>query len=209
MKILFLTNYFAPERAASSYLGENLREAYAKEGFEMTLYAPMPTRGVSDEVRAEYANRTYEEFFDGKLKVHRFHLMKESKNPIQRAIRYFLSINKQYKNGLREKDVDVLSISSTPPFNLLLIRKLKKKKVTFYVGKKKYLVSKCKYKGDIIFPSEIKKDGEKFVAWCTDKDLKLVFLQAQLNKNKNLKLYAKFEKIENVIENNNETLFAS
>lgn len=128
MKILFLPNYFTPERAASSYLGENIREAYAREGFEMSLYAPVPTRGVSDEVRAEYAKRTYEEMLDGKLKIHRFPLMRESKNPIQRALRYFIAIGKQYKNALREKDVDVLSISSTPPFNLLLVKKLKKKR---------------------------------------------------------------------------------
>ena len=128
MKILFLPNYFTPERAASSYLGENTREAYAKEGFEMTLYAPVPTRGISDEVRAEYAKKTYEEMLDGKLKVHRFPLMKEGKNPVQRAFRYFVAINKQYKNALREKDVDVLSISSTPPLNLLVVKRLRKKR---------------------------------------------------------------------------------
>lgn len=128
MKILLLPNYFTPERAASSYLGANIRDAYAKEGFEMVLYAPVPSRGVSDEVRAEYAKRTYEEMLDGKLKIHRFPLMREGKNPIQRAFRYYLSIRKQYRNALREKDVDVLSISSTPPLNLLVVKKLKKKR---------------------------------------------------------------------------------
>ncbi len=128
MKILFLPNYFEPERAASSYLGQNIKEAYADEGFEMTLYTPVPTRGISEEVRAEYAKRTYEEMLNGKLKVHRFPLMREGKNPIQRALRYFVAVRKQYKNALREKDVDVLSISSTPPLNLILVRKLKKKR---------------------------------------------------------------------------------
>lgn len=128
MKILLLPNYFTPERAASSYLGENIRQAYADEGFDMVLYTPVPTRGISEEVRAEYAKRTYEEMLDGRLKVHRFPLMREGKNPIQRALRYYLSIRKQYRNALREKDVDVLSISSTPPLNLLVVKKLKKKR---------------------------------------------------------------------------------
>ena len=128
MKILLLPNYFTPERAASSYLGENIRQAYADEGFDMVLYTPVPTRGISEEVRAEYAKRTYEEMLDGRLKVYRFPLMREGKNPIQRALRYYLSIRKQYRNALREKDVDVLSISSTPPLNLLVVKKLKKKR---------------------------------------------------------------------------------
>lgn len=80
----------------------------------------------------------------------------------------------------------------------------KKKKVVFYVDKKKYLVSKCKHKEDIIFPSEIKKDGKKFVCWCTDKGLTKEFLQTKLIKNKKLKLYAKFEKIYECVEINRD-----
>jgi hypothetical protein len=75
-----------------------------------------------------------------------------------------------------------------------IVKKAKKKKVIFYVNKKKYLVSKCKHKKDIIFPSEVKISGKKFVCWCTDKKLKKEFLQTKLLKNKKLKLYAKFEK---------------
>ena len=61
MKILMLANYFKPERVASPYLGENCREAYAKEGFDMVLYTPVPTRGITEEVRQEYKKRLYEE----------------------------------------------------------------------------------------------------------------------------------------------------
>ncbi len=78
---------------------------------------------------------------------------------------------------------------------VILISIFKKKKVVFYNDGKKYLVTKCKHKGDIIFPSEIKKDGKKFVCWCSDKKLEKNFLQTQLQKNKKLKLYAKFESV--------------
>ncbi len=127
MKILFLSNYYKPETAASLYLGENTRQAYADAGFDMALYTPVPTRGISEEVRAEYSQRLYEEEFGGKLIVHRFPLMREGKNTLQRAFRYLLSILKLYHYGCREKDVDVLSISSTPPINGLMFKGIKKK----------------------------------------------------------------------------------
>lgn len=127
MRILTLANYHYPEQAASPYLGENRREAYAKAGFEMVLYAPVPCRGISEEVRKEYKGRLYEEQYDGLLKVHRFPLMKEGKNPIQRAFRYTLSIWKLYRCALKEKNIDVLSISSTPPINGLMFKGIKKK----------------------------------------------------------------------------------
>ncbi len=127
MKILFLSNYHYPEKAASPYLGENTREAYAKAGFDMVMYTPVPTRGITEEVRAEYSKRLLDYECDGKLTVHRFPLMREGKNSIQRAFRYLLSIKKLYKYGKKEKNVDVLSISSTPPINGLMFKGLKKK----------------------------------------------------------------------------------
>jgi glycosyltransferase involved in cell wall biosynthesis len=93
----------------------------------MVLYTPVPTRGVSAEVRAEYSKRLLETELDGKLEVHRFPLMKESKNPIQRAFRYALSISKLYRFAKKEKDIDVLFMGSTPPINGLLFRGIKKK----------------------------------------------------------------------------------
>lgn len=127
MKIVFLPNYFTPEQAASSYIGENIREAYAEAGFDMVLYTPVPTRGITEEVREEYKKRLYEEQYNGKLIIHRFPMMREGKNPVQRAFRYFLCICKQVRNGCREKDADVFSISSTPPINGLMFSRLRKK----------------------------------------------------------------------------------
>lgn len=93
-----------------------------------------------------------------------------------------------------------------------IVNKTKKKKITFYVDGKKYLDSKCKYRSEIIFPGEIRKEGKKFECWCTDKNLTKEFLQTKLNKNKNVKLYAKFvdeekieEKVEEVVEQVTET----
>ncbi len=127
MKILMLANYYYPERVASSYLAENRREAFAQAGFDMVLYTPVPTRGISEEVREEYKHRLREEELDGRLVVHRFPLIREGKNPIQRAFRYFLSICKLYRCARKEKNVDVLFIGSTPPINGLMFKGIKKK----------------------------------------------------------------------------------
>lgn len=95
--------------------------------------------------------------------------------------------------------ISVLALIAIIIIICIIANVLKKKKVVFIVDGKKYLVSTCKHKGEIIFPSEIKKEGKKFVCWCSDKAFKKEFLQTKLNKNKNLKLYAKFEVVEQTL----------
>ena len=148
MKILMLSNYYKPEKAASPYLGENKREAFAEAGFDMVLHTPVPCRGISEEVRKEYGKRLYEEELNGKLKVYRFPLMKEKKNPIQRAFRYTLSIWKLYLRARKEKNVDILSIGSTPPINGLMFPSLRKK-----------LGCKIVYNLQDIFPDSLANTG--------------------------------------------------
>lgn len=120
MKVLFLPGYYKPEQAASSYLWDNIREVCIQAGNEVVVYAPLPTRGISDETRKKYRKRLYEVEFDGRLKVHRFRMIKEGKNSLQRALRYALCIVRQTLNGCKEPDVDVYFISSTPPINGLM-----------------------------------------------------------------------------------------
>lgn len=132
MKILMLPAYYYPESAASFYLGENAREAYAKNGFEMELYCPVPTRGIDQETRKKYKKIKYEEKLDGHLKIHRFNLLAEGKNPIIRALRYFVCNFKHYHYGSRAKNIDVISVGSTPPTQGFMAALIKKKlKVPF------------------------------------------------------------------------------
>ena len=118
IRLLFLPAYFSPEHAASSYLGDNRYEKIASEGIEMELYCPTPTRGVTSEVRKNYKKIKDEYMYDGKLHVHRFSLYSEGKNPILRALRYFLQTIKHTYFGVFGKDArkcNVLFITSTPP----------------------------------------------------------------------------------------------
>lgn len=120
MKVLQLTGYFLPEKAASIYLVENRLEAFAKEGFDMVIHASRPTRGLSDEEYAEYKNRKEEMMYDGKLRVHRFPMYREGKNPVLRAMRYSFNWIIQLWYGLTEKNVDCVYLESTPPIQGLL-----------------------------------------------------------------------------------------
>lgn len=115
MKILFLSPYFFPESVASSHLIHNIREELIKENFELVVYAPTPTRGVSPELKKKYKSIRYEGQFNGNFKIYRFPLFSEHKNSLQRVFRYFLCHIIHFYKGIRDKNSDVLFIASTPP----------------------------------------------------------------------------------------------
>ena len=107
MKVLQLTGYFLPEKAASIYLVENRLEAFAKENFDMVIHASRPTRGLSDEEYEKYKNKKEELLYDGKLRIHRF-AMYPSHSPHHSWY------------GLKEDHVDCVYLESTPPIQGML-----------------------------------------------------------------------------------------
>ena len=126
MKVMQLTGYFLPEKAASIYLTENRLEAFAKAGFDTVIWASRPTRGLSDEEYQEYKKKYLETMYGGKVTVHRFTMFREGKNPLLRALRYSLNWIIQLWKGLCEKDVDCIYLASTPPIQGLLGAFIKK-----------------------------------------------------------------------------------
>ena len=128
-KILLLASYFYPEQAASSYLAENRNRAFAEAGFDMLVYTPVPTRGITDEVKKEYGKRKHELMYDGKMTVHRFSLFQEKKNSIERAARYTLSCLKQFTFAVfssEARQCNIMFISSTPPIQGAMAALVKK-----------------------------------------------------------------------------------
>lgn len=119
MKILAPYAYFAPEQAASSYLWQNLHEDFARADMDCVVYVPTPTRGITPETRKEYKQKyAVEKKHDNKLTIIRFPLYGEGKNPLARAMRYFLSCGIQFCKcmwGKEAKDCNVMFIASTPP----------------------------------------------------------------------------------------------
>lgn len=129
MKLLEIPAYFNPEKAASNYLWDNLSDVYANQSVKRVNICPMPCRGVSDEVRNEYKKKKEETLYGGMLNVRRFSLYKEGKNPILRALRYFISAIIQLWLGIfykEAKDCNVLFVTSTPPIQGIVGTLLKK-----------------------------------------------------------------------------------
>lgn len=131
MRILRLRAYYTPELTASNHMSDDMDEAYIKNGIVNVNYTPMPTRGVSDDVRKEYKKRKYEETNDGYVVVHRFPMFREKRNPLQRAFRYMCCGVAQYIYSTREKNVDIVHSGSTPPtqgaLSALVAKRLSKK----------------------------------------------------------------------------------
>lgn len=131
MKAIFPCSYYLPETAASLYITDNIVHACADKGIEVDLYTPSPTRNVPDGSAWEREERQ----MDGKLRIHRFHLYGEGKNPLLRALRYFLGefILLHY---CMWKKYDVAFVDSTPPIQGLkmpLIKWLKRKPTIYNV----------------------------------------------------------------------------
>lgn len=132
MKILYLSAYSPPERVASTYLGDNRNEAFAKAGYRMECYTPTPSRGISEEIRKKYKNIKKEIHLDGAYTLYRFPLYKEGKNNVFRALRYVICCINHIWFGLKAKDIDLIFLSSTPPIMGLVGATLKKlRKVPF------------------------------------------------------------------------------
>lgn len=131
MKAIFPCSYYLPETAASLYITDNIVHACADKGIEVDLYTPSPTRNVPDG--SVWEREEWQ--MDGKLRIHRFHLYGEGKNPMLRALRYFLGefILLHY---CMWKKYDVAFVDSTPPIQGLkmpLIKWLKRKPTIYNV----------------------------------------------------------------------------
>lgn len=88
MHLLYFVQYFPPEKASGLPNVTDMIEAFATHGWDVDVYIPTPTRGVTDEVRKEYAKKRKEIFCNGKLVIHRMHLYREGTGMLQRMIRY-------------------------------------------------------------------------------------------------------------------------
>ena len=132
MRILQLAGYFFPEKAASIYLEENRCDAFSKAGFYSLVYAARPQRGLSEEEYEDFKHKKLEMMYDNGVEVHRFAMYREGKNPVLRALRYFLISIIQFWNGVWAKDIDLIYVASTPPTQGALAAIVKKfKRVPF------------------------------------------------------------------------------
>lgn len=88
MRLLYFVQYFPPEKASGLPIVMDMLEGFATHGWQVEVYTPTPTRGVSDEVRAELSEHKREVRMDGRLVIHRMPLYREKTSFLQRTIRY-------------------------------------------------------------------------------------------------------------------------
>ena len=132
MRILQIPGYFFPEKAASIYLEDNRQDAFSKAGFNTVVYTSRPQRGLSEEEYQEYKKKKVEMMYDNHVEVHRFAMYREGKNPVFRALRYFLISTIQFWKGIWAKNIDLIYVASTPPTQGALAALIKKiKRVPF------------------------------------------------------------------------------
>lgn len=126
MKVLFLESYFKPEKTSGAHLAQDVRDGLVEKGHTMLIFAPTPSRGVSDEVRREYKKKKHETESNGAVKIYRYAMFKEGNNTLMRAARYSLIEAALLWKGLTCKKADILPMGSTPPINGLMTTLIKK-----------------------------------------------------------------------------------
>ena len=126
MKILKLPPYYYPEQVSSTHLSADLTEGFVSNGWFVENIVPMPCREISDELRYEYKHKRHEILYDGKVTVKRFPMFKEGRNPVIRALRYFLVNSIQNKRAKKAKGIDLVYGGSTPPIQGLLCGRVAK-----------------------------------------------------------------------------------
>ena len=134
MKCIYLVQYFPPEKSSGSDLVEDLLEGFVKHGWDIDLYTPTPTRGVTAEQRNEYIKKRTEKKYGGKLTIHRMHLYREGTGFISRALRYVLfSIECFWKAAT--VSADFIFTGSGPPTQGVVVglaKKFSRKKKVVY-----------------------------------------------------------------------------
>lgn len=154
MNLIFLDAYFEPETVAYTHLEKDLLTGLVEENNQIEIICPIPTRGVSEQVREDYKKRKYEKFYNGKMRIKRFWAPQEGKNPIIRAFRYFWCNFRSYQIASKSKKIDLIFSNSTPPTQGMLSAAVAKKLSKKYKKKVPFV-----YNLQDIFPDSLVNSG--------------------------------------------------
>lgn len=115
MRITVLSTYFEPEITPYTHLIADLCRDWASYGAQVTVVSGMASRGLDEDTRLEYLERT-DEYLTPNIRVRR--TGPKSQEPtrlIPRGLRYLYQTYAMYQ-AAQETDSDVYFIGSTPPF---------------------------------------------------------------------------------------------
>ena len=161
MRMLRLRAYYDPEQTAGSHLDHNLSEAIAANDIVCVNYTPTPTRGVSEEIYRKFkeeSNKTQYEY--GKhMIINRFSMIREGKNPIQRAFRYLACSIREYQLGTKVSNIELVYSSSTPPTQGMLSAMVAKKLSKRYGRKVPFVFNLQDVFPDSLVTARMTKEG--------------------------------------------------
>lgn len=110
MRVFFPFAYYYPEQCAGIFVVDDVMREAAKQGVSSYLSVPTPTRDLPKD--ASWLRNEVQE--GGLIRIHRFRMYGEGRNPLLRALRYLFCECAQM-HGLLWKKYDVAFIDSTPP----------------------------------------------------------------------------------------------
>ena len=102
MKILMLRPSYYPQISGGTHLAMDLVEDLIKDGHQIKLIVPMPTR-MEQTIIDEYKNKKIEELYDGNLEIVRLTNRFSEKNIVSRALRMLNTAFKMFKCIIKEK----------------------------------------------------------------------------------------------------------
>lgn len=110
MRVFYPFAYYYPEQCAGIFVVDDVMREAAKQGVSSYLSVPTPTRDLPKD--ASWLSNEVQE--GGLIRIHRFRMYGEGRNPLLRALRYLFCECAQM-HGLLWKKYDVAFIDSTPP----------------------------------------------------------------------------------------------
>ena len=128
--ITFLAGYYEPDISADTHLNSSLCNGLSRAGYKVTVVAPYPSRGISDDIISKYSN-IREETNEYGVNIKRVCRGKFRKNIFLRGI-YFIRKTILLYDAAKKVDTDAYVIMSTPPFLGLISSFLPKKAVKIY-----------------------------------------------------------------------------
>lgn len=133
MRLIYFVQYYTPEKAAGLPLVEDLLEGFTQGGWDVDLFTPIPTRGVTEKERNFFKKNRVERKYDGRLTIHRMLLYREGKGFVTRAIRYIIFSLQCLWKGFTEPGEVVFTGSGPPTQGVVggLIRIFTKKKFIY------------------------------------------------------------------------------
>ncbi len=132
LHIALVSAYFAPEITPITHLYADLAEDLCRYGAEVSVVTNLPNRGLSEEERVAYLDRTDEMAEEGYRILRVGTKRRESKNFALRAL-HFLTNTRALYRAAKQVKADVYLLGSMPPFLGLVGAGLSRRARTVYI----------------------------------------------------------------------------